>query len=125
MSFDDLEKELEKSVEKEKSQVEIITEELDELKRENVQLKKTLFDYGIDDKSELSDEEFICIVQIERLSKLSEKIDLSEQEVRIFDILNKNLRMIRTGSEKKTPKSKNISKAELLKIVDGGKAKNE
>lgn len=117
--FDDMEKEFEKEA---KSQVEILNEQLDEVKRENADLKKTLWQYGIEEVSEVTDEEYICIAQIERLRQTAERVDLTEQEVRMFDLLNKNLRMIRNGIERKTPKGKKLSKGELLKIVDGGKA---
>ena len=120
--FDDMEKSFENKV---KSESDILNEQIDELKRENVKLKKVLWQYGIEEEGEVSDEEYICLVQLERLREMSERADLSEQEVRIFDILNKNLRMIRGGVEKKTPKGKKMSKGDLLKIVDGGKKKND
>ena len=117
--FDDMEKEFAK--ETNKSQTEILNDEIDDLKRENANLKRTLWEYGIEEVSEVSDEEYICLAQIERLRQTAERIDLTEQEVRMFDLLNKNLRMIRNGIERKAPKGKQLSKGELLKIVDGGK----
>ena len=121
--FDDMEKSLlEITNEKDsKSESEILNDQISELKRQNLNLKRTLWEYGIEDESEISDEEYICLVQIERLKDMAMIADLSEQEVRIFDLLNKNLRMIRGGVEKKAVKGKLMSKGDLLKIVDGGK----
>jgi len=122
-NFDDMEKELQKiaSEPEVKSESEILNDQISELKRQNLNLKRTLWEYGIEDESEISDEEYICLVQIERLKDMAMIADLSEQEVRIFDLLNKNLRMIRGGVEKKAVKGKLMSKGDLLKIVDGGK----
>lgn len=117
MDIKDLEKEMMEHVE---SKSKDVKDEFEALKRENLELRKTLWEYGIEEVSDVSDEEFICLSEINKLKRISENDNLSEQEVRTFDLLNKNLRIIRGQSEKKTPKGKPVSKADLLKIVDGG-----
>lgn len=119
MDIKDLENSMKEHVENKDNDLRSVIEDL---KRENLELKKTLWEYGIEDISEMSDEEFICLSEIAKLKKISENDNLSEQEVRTFDLLNKNLRLIRGQVEKKTPKGKKMSKEDLLKIVDGGKS---
>lgn len=119
MDIKDLEKSMKDSV---KDSTKDIREEFEALKRENLELRKTLWEYGIDEISNVSDEEFICLSELAKLKKISENDSLTEQEVRTFDLLNKNLRLIRGQNEKKTPKGKPMSKDDLLKIVDGGKS---
>lgn len=104
-------------------QVEALKKELEEKDRLLKNAERTLWEYGIGDVTEISDEEYICISQIEKLRQLSETCVLDEKEVRTFDLLNKNLRMIRAGVEKKVAKGQPKSAAELLAIVDGGKKK--
>jgi len=118
MDTKDLEKAMIEHVENSSKDVK---QEFEDLRKENLELKKTLWEYGIEEVSHISDEEFICLSEINKLKKISENDNLSEQEVRMFDLLNKNLRIIRGQTEKKAPKGKKMSKADLLKIVDGGK----
>ncbi len=92
-----------------------------EKERENAQLKHTLFEYGIEEGVEMSDEYFICVNEIRKLKELSEcQGELSDKEVKAFETLNKSLHLIKGNIDQKAPKMKEVSKDELLKIVDGG-----
>ena len=101
-------------------ELEAFKKENEELTKEVANLKRTLWEYGITEVSQMSDEEYICVKEIARLRKLSDSFELSENEVKMFDLLNKNLRMIRSNIDKKQVKGKPVSAKELLKLVDGG-----
>jgi len=102
--------------------IKALRNELKIKEKEIADLKFTLFEHGIEDSSEMSDEMFICINEIKRLKELSETTaGLDDKEVKMFEILNKSLQMIKNGVEKKAPKGKEYSKEELMKLVDGGK----
>lgn len=66
--------------------------------------------------SDVSDEEAICVQQIGRLLELSEAGPLSADDVKKFDILNKNLQLIR-GNLKRGKKTslKGMSTEDLKK----------
>ena len=69
----------------------------------------------------ISDEEIICIKQISKLRKYSEDRDLDKEEVQIFDLLHKNLKIAR-GEEiriKTKSKTKKLSNSELTNILKG------
>jgi hypothetical protein len=95
--------------------------QIDELKREIYSLRKTLEEYGItkEEVSPISEIEFICISQIERLGKIAQIMVLEEEEVKKLDLFHKNLRMARGEMAKKEPKGKQESVENLLKLVRG------
>lgn len=99
-----------------------LLERIDELKRENYSLKKELERYGIEGFSLIEDIEYICYKTIEDLKKIAETSGLTGEDSKIFDIVHKNLRMARQDFDKKTPKGKELSKDQLLKIVEGKKS---
>jgi hypothetical protein len=67
----------------------------------------------------LSDEEFICVNEIRKLKSISEIRDLTNDETKIFDILFKTLRTIRTGKDPEPVKKQKMADVkELLKIVE-------
>jgi len=90
-------------------------------------LKDVIKANGLEDEVEgvslVTDEERICIKGIEFLAKLFDVGGFTKDDAQTYDILHKNLRMIRglsTEDRKKklqTPKSA----SELLKIVKNGK----
>lgn len=72
--------------------------------------------------SEITDEEAICVEQITRLKEVSALRSFTETESKILDILHKNLRMARGQTvENAGKKNKNYSKEELLVLVQNEK----
>lgn len=105
----------------EKAIVDALETRIKELEKENLSYKKTLEEYGITDLSPISDVEYICIKGIENLKGIADSGFLSKDDSIILDTLHKNLRSARGQMDKKEPKGKMASEAELLKIVNGGK----
>jgi hypothetical protein len=73
------------------------------------------------DPSMVSDEESICVTQINRLRQASDGRELSNDEVKNLDVLHKNLKLargenIRVGAQNKTKK---LSDKDLEKLVKG------
>lgn len=90
------------------------------------QLKQIIKDNDLEDELEegacISDEERICLRGIYHLAKLFEEGSFTKDDATTYDILHKNLRLIRGQvSDLKTKKTKPKSKAELLSIVTGNK----
>jgi hypothetical protein len=74
------------------------------------------------DNSSISNEEAICLEQIKMLKELSDKAPLTLEDVKILDLLVKNLLAIRgkapiddSGKKKKKPE---VNVADLLKIAE-------
>lgn len=68
----------------------------------------------------LEDEEMICIMQIQRLKDISQKRELTLDEVKKLDLLHKNLKLSRgenTVVVGKNKKDKNFTDAQLVKIA--------
>jgi len=103
-----------------------LKDHIKKLELENTKLKLTLQDYGIEESEllDITDEEAICVKQIQNFRELSDKgVPFDQDMAKTFDILHKNLRMARgEGRGKKTPKGKPKSVSELLKIVDETKS---
>jgi len=98
-----------------------LREEINSLKLENMKLNKTLEEYGITEISPITDVEYVCIKGIQDLKLLADTLGLTQDDSKILDILHKNLRMARGKLETKTLKGAELSPAELMKIVEGGK----
>lgn len=110
-------KDLEEAFES-KSHNQLLQDKIEKLEKENMELKKTLEEYGIDETSPITDVEYICIKSIESLKTLAENgVPLSESDTKVLDVLHKNLRLARGQMEKKEPKGKALSEEELLKIA--------
>jgi hypothetical protein len=77
----------------------------------------------IENVSQVSDEELICVNEIHKLRIASDNGILTLEDVKILDILVKNLLAIRGKpvEEKKDSKKGKKSVAELLSIVDSKK----
>lgn len=99
------------------SQLKVLIEENKELLKQVNDLKKTLDIYGIEELETMSDAESICVTQINRIKELAERVVLTPEEVKVFDILVKNLLLIRGKDIKKTLGGKQKSAAELISIV--------
>ena len=100
--------------------------ENEKLRRELEALKQIIRDNDMEVESldiTMSDEEWICVDQIAKLKIVSENGMLEEKEVRMLDLLNKNLRLIRGQTEKggNKLKKKMPDKGKLLEIARGGK----
>jgi len=108
-------------------EIKSLRKRIQELEVENTKLKKVLTDNDLADEianiPEISDEEFICVNEIKKLRTLSETGFLEEAEVKMLDILHKNLRAIRGMSpmDKESKKLKKADVKELFKIVEGNK----
>lgn len=77
----------------------------------------------LDNVSYISDEEVICVNEIKKLRIASDNGILTFEDVKILDLLVKNLLAIRGKpvEEKKSKKKGVKTVAELLSIVDGNK----
>lgn len=98
-----------------------------EIERKNKEIEhlKSMLDSCIpllDTKQEnnsISDEELICVTQISKLKKKAMEGDLTVDEVKMFDTLVKNLRLIRGESteNKAEAKFKDVNPTKLLEIA--------
>ena len=70
---------------------------------------------------DVTPEELICIEQIEMLKKKSTMRELDLDEVKRFDILNKNLRLIREKATEviESQGYRNVSEVDLVAIATG------
>ena len=105
-----------------KALVSELQNQLEDLKKENYALRKTLVEYGIEEESSIDEVEYICVKGIEDIKVIAEGRGLEHEDVKNLDILHKNLRICRK-IEVKEPKGKAKSVAELLSIVGDGKEK--
>jgi hypothetical protein len=106
-----------------------LSKQIADLESQNAKLMEVLKKNDLLDELEemdvpLSDEEFICINELKKLRACSEVRELSMEETKIFDVLYKTLRTIRTGivdssDAGKRKKKKSINTAELFKLVQG------
>ena len=105
-------------------QVKLLEKELYDLKHEIIKLRLVLKNNGLDgEEKTISDEEAICVKQIERIKELSSERLLVPDEVKMLDILHKNLKLSR-GESAKSKKKANMDKmssAELLKFIGSEK----
>jgi hypothetical protein len=107
-------------------EINALRREIDLLKKENEQLKKVVIENDLESElnitKNISPEEQICLDGIRYLAEVFRTGTFDKNDALNFDILHKNLRMIRGQSTgDKTKKSKPADINELLKIVEGGK----
>lgn len=107
-------------------EIEALRKEIDKLNKENLTLKSVIADNGLESEISnikiISPEEQICIDGIRKLAEVFKNGTFDKNDALNFDVLHKNLRLIR-GQTVKEPSKKNEKKAdikELLKIVEGG-----
>lgn len=114
------------------SQLKQLSEENMILKTENLKLKLTMDDYGIEssDVEEIPDAEIIAMEQLNKLREISELATFTKEEADVYKILTKALMDIRGGSikrQKKSPKGKDVDNEDLLdqlgklRAIQGGK----
>ena len=99
-------------------------DEIDKLRKQNDHLLKIISENGLESEvgivKAVSPEEQICIDGIKHLSEVFKNGTFDKNDAANFDILHKNLRMIRGQSiGDKVKKSKPADIKELLKIVEG------
>lgn len=106
------------------------SQEVKELKAENERLEKLAFKYeaiirkgGLADEldKDFSDEEYICVKGIETIKKLVMNQIQTKDDVNMFDILFRNLTVIRGIKVGNIKKEKPKSREELLKVIQGAK----
>jgi len=95
--------------------------EIEELRKENFELKKTLEVYGITELTPISDVEFICLQSIEHYKRLAGTIGLTPDDVKSLDTIHKNLRLARGKVDKKELPDREESIDDLIRIINGGK----
>lgn len=85
-----------------------LEDEIDRLTNDITKYQILLKECGMDyEASEISDEEALCVQEIIKLKKYSDDRELSTDEIKKFDLLNKNLRLIR--GQVKRGKSSNLN----------------
>lgn len=93
--------------------------QIKELEAEIDDLRKTLRIYGIHDTEKVSDIEAICVKQLRMYREMSDSgIPLSNDDAKIVDLMHKNLKIALGKEDKKTPKGKEYTSAELISIVE-------
>lgn len=107
-------------------ELQALRHEIDKLNKENLRLKEIIIDNGLENEISITKiitpEEQICIDGIRKLAEVFKNGTFDKNDALNFDVLHKNLRLIR-GQTVKEPSKKNEKKAdikELLKIVEGG-----
>lgn len=104
-------------------ELKVLRKQIAELEKENKELKAVITENDLGEELGLerpiTPEEEICILGIEQIlqavkNKVADKNDISN-----YDILHKNLRMIRGFSTDSKKKTKKADVKDLLKIVEG------
>lgn len=102
-----------------------LRKQIKELQAEIDDLRKTLRVYGIEDTEKVSDIEAICVQQLRIMRDLSENgVQLSNDDAKIVDIMHKNLKIALGKEDKKSPKGKEYTTAELISIVEEKEKRN-
>lgn len=105
--------------------------EIVKIKRELEIAKSIIRQHGLESEfqvafNSMSAEEKICIDGITGLATRFENATFDKDDAAVFDILNKNLRLIRGQADAdKGKKSKKVSKAELFSIVEEAKKREQ
>lgn len=106
-------------------ELKVLRKKVDKLEKENKELKAIITENDLGDEvgleKPITPEEEICILGIEQIldavkNKVADKFDIQN-----FDILHKNLRMIRGQITENKNKQKKSDIKDLLKIVEGSK----
>lgn len=107
-------------------EIKALRRELDKLKDENDRFRKVIEEHDLVEEAKItkviSPEEKICLDGISHLVKLFEHGTFDKTDVVNYDLLHKNIRLIR-GQSNDTKKKKKFDVNEALKIVDGYKDK--
>jgi vacuolar-type H+-ATPase subunit I/STV1 len=118
-----MEKDLYKDLEQE---LNLSKEKIHKLESKLQKLKEIIIENDLEDEIEdiqtLSDSELICVKGISQILELVEKGVHQDSDIKNFDILYKNLRLIQgktDSKDKKTKPTKEDDLAKLLKIAKG------
>lgn len=120
-------KDLREFAEQQQNVIEKLLKEKELLKEKNTHLEKMLKDLATGIVTlPMTKEETICMEQMEILKKRSEQRALSLEDVKIFDILVKNLKLIREGQvdEKKKDTFRDVEEIDLVAIATGPQKSN-
>lgn len=102
-----------------------LRKEVSELKEENKKLKDIIIENDLGDEIGIeriiSPEEEICLLGIEQILEAVKNKIADKNDIQNYDILHRNLRMIRGHVDKSNKREKKATKADLLKIVEGNK----
>lgn len=102
-------------------EIKALRAEVEKLKKENDEYKKIIIENDLGDEigqtKVMSPEEEICIKGINQILDLVKQGAAMKEDIQNFDILHKNLRMIRGHNDNKAKKSKPSDIKDLLKIV--------
>ena len=102
-----------------------LREEVNQLREENKNLKEIIIDNDLGDEigveKVISPEEEICLLGIEQILEAVKNKIADKNDIQNYDILHRNLRMIRGHVDKSNKREKKATKADLLKIVEGNK----
>lgn len=101
-----------------KDKIKELQDELKEIKYENLSLKKTLQEYGIIEISQISDVEYICNTQIDKIKALASDNELQKDQVENLEKIVKVLNREWAGIKKKELKTHENDVDKLLKIVN-------
>lgn len=106
-------------------EVKALRKEIEKLKSENADLREVIHENDLGDeigeKRPMTPEEQICILGIEQILDAVKNMVADKTDIQNYDILHKNLRLIRGQSTDTKKSNKKTTKAELLKIVQGDK----
>ena len=94
-----------------------LTDEIEKLRRENLELRKTLEEHGIVEFSIINDVEYICSAGILQLKKIVDTSGLTSDDTKTLDLLHKNLKIARGKIDTKDVNQKAKSIDDLLRIV--------
>lgn len=105
-------------------ELKVLRKEVEALKKQNKHYEKILVENDLGDEigveTILTPEEEICVKGIDQILDLVKQGVADKNDIQNYDILHKNLRLIRNQSNN-VPKTKKATKAELLSIVQGNK----
>ena len=105
-------------------EIKSLKKKISELEIQLAKANSIIKDNGLEEETcSISDEEIICVNEIKKLKQASDNGILTFEDVKILDLLVKNLLEIRgtLPQEKKSKKKGVKTVAELLSIVDGKK----
>ena len=99
----------------------ISKKKINELESENQKLKEIIVENGLEDEIDgiesMSESELICVKGISQILDLVEKGVHQDSDIKNFDILYKNLRLIRGKSESKDKKTKPAKEEDVVKLL--------
>ena len=104
-------------------EIKALRSEIESLRAEGKQLKDIIIENGLESEigisKPVSPEEEICLKGIDVILELVRNKAHTKQDIVDFDILHKNLRLIRGHKDEPKKKEKPTDIKDLLKIVEG------